>query len=122
MRRTRSQIRAAEIAALIAEQQAYDKKVNDAVKIAALARCDAVEQLYELLDVLPDRPTMRTGKNGPYEVASDKDERKRCARLVDTVANLLATVAADRESNARDYLGSSDRASGPRQDDALTTV
>jgi hypothetical protein len=98
MRRTRSQIRAAEIAALVAEQAAYDKRVNEAIKIAAFARSDAVEQLYELLDVMPERSITRDGKNGTYEVATDKDETKRSARLVDAVAKLVATVESQRSS------------------------
>lgn len=93
MRRTRSQIRAAQIAALAAEQEAYDKSVSEAIKVAAFARCDAVEQLYELLDVEPERPIIREGKNGRYEVASDKDETKRTARLIETVTALLGDVS-----------------------------
>ncbi len=38
MRRTRSRIRAAEIAALAAEQDAHERRVSDAVKVAAFAR------------------------------------------------------------------------------------
>ena len=93
MRRTRSQIRAAEIAALVAEQKVYDKSVNEAMKVAAFARCDAVEQLYELLDVKPEQPITRTGKNGAYDVATDKDETKRSARLVEAVTELLSDTA-----------------------------
>lgn len=90
MRRTRSQLRAAQIAALQAEQEAYDKNVNDAIKVAAFARCDAVEQLYELLDVKPEPPIIRDGKHGRYEVASDKDETKRAAHLIEAVTILLS--------------------------------
>lgn len=90
MRRTRSQLRAAQIAALQAEQDAYDKNVNDAIKVAAFARCDAVEQLYELLDVKPEPPIIRDGKHGRYEVTSDKDEAKRAARLIEAVTVLLS--------------------------------
>ncbi|AVL96161.1 MULTISPECIES: hypothetical protein [Microbacterium] len=90
MRRTRSQLRAAQIAALQAEQDAYDKNVNDAIKVAAFARCDAVEQLYELLDVQPEPPIIRDGKHGRYEVTSDKDEAKRAARLIEAVTVLLS--------------------------------
>lgn len=74
MSRTRSQIRAAQIAALAAEQEAYDKSVSEAIKVASFARCGAVEQLYEMLDVEPERPIIREGKNGRYGVASDKYE------------------------------------------------
>lgn len=94
MRRTRSQLRAAQIAQLAAEQAAYEKSVNEAMKAAAFARCDAVEQLYELLDVKPEPPITRDGKNGPYEVATDKDEVKRSVRLIDAVSRLLTAVEA----------------------------
>lgn len=92
MRRTRSQIRAAQIAALAAEQEAYDKSVKEAMKVASFARCDAVEQLYELLEVKPEQPNTRAGKNGAYEVATDKDETKRTARLVDAVTALVSAL------------------------------
>lgn len=92
MRRTRSQIRAAQIAELVAEQEAHDRRVKDAMKVAAFTRCDAVEQLYELLHVKPERPISRAGKNGAYEVATDKDEVKRSARLVDAVSALLTAA------------------------------
>lgn len=94
MRRTRSQLRAAQIAELAAEQAAFDKSVKDAVKFAAFARCDAVEQLYELLDVKPERPIRREGKNGVYEVATDKEEIARASRLIDAVASLLPAAEA----------------------------
>lgn len=94
MRRTRSQIRAAQIAELAAEQAAHDARVKDAVKFAAFARCDAVEQLYELLDVRPERPTKRKGRNGPYEVATDKEEVIRTARLIDAVTRLVSPADA----------------------------
>ncbi|GGD76944.1 hypothetical protein [Microbacterium murale] len=96
MKRTRSQIRAAQIAELAAEQAAHDKSVNDAMKVAAFARCDAVEQLYELLDLKPERPISREGKNGAYEVATDKDEVKRSARLIEAVSALLAVTESYR--------------------------
>ncbi|MBN8423120.1 hypothetical protein JF531_01120 [Microbacterium esteraromaticum] len=104
MRRSRSQIRAAQIAALAAEQEAYEKSVSEAIKVAAFARCDAVEQLYELLDVQPERPIIREGKNGRYEVASDKDETKRTARLIETVTALLGDLseAPSRPAKADD--------------------
>lgn len=101
MRRTRSQLRAAQIAALQAEQDAYDKKVNDAIKVAAFARCDAVEQLYELLDVKPEPPIVRDGKHGRYEVASDKDETKRAARLIEAVTVLLSNEEQDTTQPVR---------------------
>lgn len=94
MRRTRSQLRAAQIAQLAAEQAAYEKSVNEAMKTAAFARCDAVEQLYELLEVKPEPPITRDGKNGPYEVATDRDEVKRSVRLIDAVSRLLTEVEA----------------------------
>lgn len=99
MRRTRSQIRAAQIAELAAEQAAHEKSVKDAMKVAAFARCDAIEQLYELLDVKPERPIRREGKSGAYEVATDKDEAKRSARLVDAVAALLTAAESHRATS-----------------------
>lgn len=99
MRRTRSQIRAAQIAELAAEQAAHEKSVNDAIKVAAFARCDAIEQLYELLDVGPERPIRREGKNGTYDVATDKDEVKRSARLVDAVSALLTAAESYRTTS-----------------------
>src|SRR5699024_12483651 len=49
--KTNVQRRAEKIAALMAEQQAYEVQVKEAVKSAAFARCDAVEQLYDVLGV-----------------------------------------------------------------------
>lgn len=89
MRRTRSQMRAAQIAALVAEQEEHDRRVQAAVKHAAIARCDAVEQLYELLEIDPEPTSVRAGKGGPREVSSDKDEAKRSSRLVDAVVALI---------------------------------
>lgn len=90
MRKTKSQIRAEKIAALVAEQDAYDKSVKEAMKFAAPARCDAVEQLYDLLEVKPESPIASEGKSGRYEVAADKDETKRSTRLIEAVSALLA--------------------------------
>ena len=90
MRKTKSQIRAEKIAALVAEQDAYDNNVKEAIKLASFARCDAVEQLYELLAVKPEPSIAREGKNGRYEVAADKDEAKRGARLIEAVSALLS--------------------------------
>lgn len=98
MMKTKSQIRAAQIAELQAQQDAYDRSVREAMKSSAFARCDAVEQLYELLDIAPERPVARAGKNGPYEVAQDKDETKRAARLVEAVG-VLAELAGKRSSD-----------------------
>lgn len=99
MRRTRSQLRAAKIAELKAEQAAYDKSVTEAMKVASFARCDAVEQLYELLEIKPERSITRAGKNGTYEVATDKDEVKRSARLIEAVSTLLAAVESQRQAD-----------------------
>lgn len=90
MKKTKTQIRAEKIAALVAEQNAYDKSVKEAMKLAAFARCDAVEQLYDLLDVKPEPPIAREGKTGRYEVAADKDEAKRSTRLIEAVSALLS--------------------------------
>lgn len=110
MRRTRSQLRAAQIARLQAEQAAYDKSVKEAMKAAAFARCDAVEQLYELLEVRPERSITREGKNGAYEVATDKDEVKRSARLVEAISGLLSTVESLQQSS---HPPAAQNASGP---------
>ncbi|WP_161594095.1 hypothetical protein [Microbacterium sp. RG1] len=93
MRRTQSQLRAAQIAKLLAEEEAHRRSVNDAMKVAAFARCNAVEELYELLEIKAERPILRAGKNGQREVASDRDESKRCARLIERVADLLTACS-----------------------------
>jgi hypothetical protein len=90
MRKTKSQMRAEQIAKLHAEQEAYDRSVNEAVRVAAFARCAAVEELYEILTVRPEQPLIREGKNGPIQVASDRDESKRSGRLVEAIARLVA--------------------------------
>lgn len=96
MRKTKSQLRAEQIATLKAEQDAYEKSVNESVKAAAFSRCAAVEDLYEMLGVKPEPTTTREGKSGPVQVASDKDEAKRSLRLVEAIARLVA----DRDEHA----------------------
>ena len=90
MRKTKSQLRAEQIAKLHAEQDAYDRKVKESVKTSAFARCAAVEELYEMLSVKQEQPTTREGKNGPVQVSTDKDEAKRSGRLVEAIARLVA--------------------------------
>lgn len=90
MRRTRSQLRAEQIAKLQAEQEAYDRGVKEAIRVAAPARCAAVEELYEMLGVEQEKPMTRSGKNGPVQVSTDKGEAKRSMRLVEAVAQLVA--------------------------------
>jgi hypothetical protein len=90
MRKTKSQLRAEQIAKLQAEQEAYDRSVKEAVRVAAFARCAAVEELYEMFGVKPESPSIREGKNGPVQVASDKDETKRSIHLVEAIARLVA--------------------------------
>jgi hypothetical protein len=65
MRKSKSQLRAGQIAKLQAEQEAYDRSVKEPVKAAALARCSAVEELHEVLGVKPEPAMTREGKNGP---------------------------------------------------------
>ncbi|MGO2616111.1 hypothetical protein [Arthrobacter rhombi] len=90
MSKTNVQRRAEKIAALMAEQQVYEAQVKEAVKSAAFARCDAVEQLYDVLDVEPEPKGQRRQKEGAVvEVATDKDETKRAARLVEAVMALV---------------------------------
>ena len=89
MRQTKSQLRAEQIAKLQAEQDAYDRTVKESVRAAAFARCAAVEELYEMLHIEPEKPATREGKNGSVRVAVDKDETKRSVRLVETVARLV---------------------------------
>ncbi|MDP3949507.1 hypothetical protein [Microbacterium sp.] len=90
MRKTRSQIRAEQIAQLQAEQAEHEKNVEAAMKVAKYSRCAVVEELYELLDVRSEqRP--RESKNGVIQVSTDKDESKRTARLLDAVTRLLVT-------------------------------
>lgn len=105
MRKTKSQLRAEQIAKLQAEQEAYDLSVKEAVRGAAVARCAAVEELYEMLGVEHEKPMTRTGKNGPVQVSTDKDETKRSVRLVEAVARLVAErdehlAAASRQPQA----------------------
>lgn len=59
------------------------------MKSAAFARCAAVEELYEMLDVKPEPPKFREGRSGQVQVSSDKDETKRSRRLLDTIAEVL---------------------------------
>lgn len=89
MRKTRTQLRAEQIAQLQAEQAEHERSVETAMKVAKYARCAVVEELYELLDVRAEhRP--RESKNGVIHVSTDKDETKRTARLLETVSQLLA--------------------------------
>ncbi|WP_138946837.1 hypothetical protein [Plantibacter sp. M259] len=90
MRRTKSQVRAEQIARLQKEQEAYERNIRESVKSAAFARCAAVEELYEMLGVAPERPKTREGRSGLVLVSSDKDETKRAGRLVEAVARLAA--------------------------------
>lgn len=117
MRRTRSQLRAEQIAKLQAEQDAYDRSVKESVKAAALARCAAVEELYEMLGVKPEQAKTREGKSGPVQVSSDKDEAKRSARLVEAVARLVAerdepTATASQQQQAATVPGTAPVALG----------
>ena len=82
MAMTSAQRRAAQLAQLQAEQERYDKAIEDAVENAAEARCKAVEELYELLEVGKTR--------------NDKDEARRAAKLVERVSTLIERVA-DRD-------------------------
>src|SRR5699024_9561102 len=75
MAMTSAQRRAAQLAQLQAEQERYDKAIEDAVENAAEARCKAVEELYELLEVGKTR--------------NDKDGARRAAKLVERVAALV---------------------------------
>jgi hypothetical protein len=90
MSKTKAQRRAEQIAALVAEQQAYEMNVKNAAKVAAFARCDAVEQLYDALGVAPEPKTQRRQKDGTVvDVATDRDETKRAGRLVEAVMALV---------------------------------
>lgn len=90
MRKTRSQLRAEQIAQLQAEQAEHEKHVESAMKLAKYARCAVVEELYELLDVQPEHKA-REGKNGVIQVSTDKDEAKRTAHLLEAVTRLLTS-------------------------------
>lgn len=98
-RPTRAQQRAREIARLQKEQEEYEQGVKTAMKHAAFARCDAVEQLYEMLGVEPEAPIVRNGKNGPYRAVQDRDETKRATRLVQAVL-ALQELAAEASASA----------------------
>lgn len=98
--KTKAQRRAEQIAALVAEQQAYEMNVKNAAKVAAFARCDAVEQLYDALGVAPEPKTQRRQKDGTVvDVATDKDETKRAARLVEAVMALVEDRGLATRSN-----------------------
>ncbi|MGO1629511.1 MAG: hypothetical protein ACTHX2_11905 [Microbacterium sp.] len=100
MSKTNVQRRAEKIAALMAEQQAYEAQVKEAVKSAAFARCDAVEQLYDVIGVGPEPKTQRRQKDGKHiDVTTDKDETKRAARLVEAVMALAEGRQAPAPSN-----------------------
>ncbi|WP_422114726.1 hypothetical protein [Brachybacterium sp. UNK5269] len=90
---TKAQRRIEQMAALAAEQREYEKRVKAATKRAAFARCEAVEQLYELLGVSEEpttpRVVVRDGTRSTTEVSSDRDESKRAARLVAAVDEVL---------------------------------
>ena len=88
MRKTRSQLRAEQIAQLQAEQAEHERSVEAAMKVAKHARCAVVEELYELLDVRAEQRA-RESKNGVIQVSTDRDESKRTARLLDAVTQLL---------------------------------
>ncbi|MEU4014891.1 hypothetical protein AB0E56_06435 [Microbacterium sp. NPDC028030] len=90
MRKTRSQLRAEQIAQLQAEQAEHERSVETAVKVAKYARCAVVEELYELLDVRAEHKP-RESKNGVIQVSTDRDETKRTTRLLDAVTQLLAS-------------------------------
>lgn len=94
IKKTKRELRAQQIAALVAEQEAEDKAVKESMKLASFARCDAVQQLYQLLGIAPENPRKRQGQDGViHEVAQDRDETKRAARLVAEVASLVARAA-----------------------------
>lgn len=88
MRRTASQLRAEKIAALQAEQAEYEKRVQDASKLASHARCAVVEDLYELFNIEAEQ-RVRQGRSGSFPVSADRDESKRSAKLLDAVTRLL---------------------------------
>lgn len=100
MSKTNVQRRADQIAQLMAEQQAYETNVKNAAKVAAFARCDAVEQLYDVIGVEPEPKGQRRQKDGKHiDVTTDKDETKRAARLVEAVMALAEGRQAPAPSN-----------------------
>lgn len=105
MAMTKAQRRIEKMASLAAEQAEYEKRVKIATKRAAFARCEAVEQLYEMFDIEEEpgtqRVTKRDGVERAIEVACDRDESKRAARLVAAVEALVIEqqrAAGDREA------------------------
>lgn len=119
MRQTKSQLRAEQIAKLKAEQDAYDRSVKESVKAAAFARCAAVEELYELLHIEPEKHSTRESKNGPVQVSTDKDESKRSVRLVEAIARLVserdvrpAVASPQQQPQATTVLGAASAAAG----------
>ncbi|MEV4737578.1 MULTISPECIES: hypothetical protein [unclassified Microbacterium] len=86
---TTSQLRAKQIADLQAQQAAYERKVEEALKSAGYARCAVVEDLYELMGIEASQ-RKRKNRNGEIiQVLSDRDESDRTARLIEAVSSLL---------------------------------
>lgn len=75
MMMTRTQQRAEQIAALMAEDKLHDDRIAEAVATSATARCAAVEEMFEVLGIKSKR--------------SDKDEVKRCASLVEAIGKMI---------------------------------
>lgn len=83
------------MAALQAEQEAHDKRLDEALKSAGPARVALVEDLLEKFGVEPAAQVKRrnkrtgeviTGKDGkPVMVDPDPDETERMARLADAI-------------------------------------
>lgn len=91
MRMTTSQLRAKQIADLQAQQLAYERKIEDALKSAGYARCAVVEDLYELMGIEASQ-RKRKNRNGEIiQVISDRDESDRTARLIEAVSALLSS-------------------------------
>lgn len=81
---------AAQQKAIEAEEAAYEATIKAAMGKAAGARVRAVEELYDLLDIAPVVTVRRRPDGTEQTLATDRDETKRAAQLVEAVAALVS--------------------------------
>lgn len=93
---TKRQRRATELAELVrlqgeleAEETAHEKAVRKAVETAGYARAAAVDELYELLGIEPEKTSRKRADGSTVTVHPDRDETRRARRLVEAVQALL---------------------------------
>ncbi|PWH04969.1 hypothetical protein DEO23_15670 [Brachybacterium endophyticum] len=88
-----------QLEAVQSEAKGQEAALQTAAKVAGLSAYRVVDALYDLLEVVPETPTTRSGKNGTVEVPVDKTEEVRTERLL----TMLETVieSADPELLSR---------------------